>query len=134
MEEAGFDDRGMPAGQEAHKAFEVAPREAQRLLDEGAALIDCRTAEEYETVHLERAQLLPLHELQERLDEVEAEQDEPLLVICHHGIRSRQAALMLQQLGFPRARSIFGGIDLWSQSVDPSVPRYVRGAAGCRIV
>ena len=43
---------------------------------------------------------------------------------CHHGMRSRQAASFLRQVGFPQARSLAGGIDRWSLAVDPKVARY----------
>ena len=47
-----------------------------------------------------------------------------LVVHCHHGPRSSQAVMFLRGNGFERARNLTGGIDAWSQIVDPSVPRY----------
>ena len=87
------------------------------------------------------SKLIPLHELELRIDEIEEalddrglERDAPFAVLCHHGHRSLRAALLLQQLGFTGARSVFGGIDLWASDVDPSIPRYVREGSKCTIV
>ncbi len=65
---------------------------------------------------------IPLHELEARFDELP--QDKlPLIVYCHHGVRSLHATQFLKYHGFD-ALSLRGGIDLWSQEIDPSVPRY----------
>ena len=50
--------------------------------------------------------------------------DQPIAVLCHHGGRSMQVAMFLQQQGFTRLVNVAGGIDAWSRQVDPSVPRY----------
>ena len=50
--------------------------------------------------------------------------DLPLAFLCHHGNSSRQAAEHFRQLGFHELYNVEGGIDAWSQEVDPSVPRY----------
>jgi rhodanese-related sulfurtransferase len=43
---------------------------------------------------------------------------------CHVGARSAQAAVWMKASGWPRVRSLAGGIDAWSERVDPEVPRY----------
>ena len=50
--------------------------------------------------------------------------DQETVVVCHHGIRSAQVAMYLARLGFERVSNLSGGIDLWSATVDPAVPRY----------
>lgn len=50
--------------------------------------------------------------------------DRHLLVYCHHGMRSLRVTQFLRQAGLDKVQSIRGGIDAWSVSVDPSVPRY----------
>ena len=48
-----------------------------------------------------------------------------MLFQCHHGIRSQSAAeYFLREQGFSNLYNLRGGIDAWSQLVDPSVPRY----------
>jgi rhodanese-related sulfurtransferase len=50
--------------------------------------------------------------------------DRDVVVYCHVGARSAQAAIWLKANGWPRVRSLAGGIDAWSEEVDPAVPRY----------
>jgi len=57
----------------------------------------------------------------ERLDDLP--RDKPVIVYCHHGVRSRQVAGFLREQGYD-ARSLAGGIDAWSQQIDPACPRY----------
>ena len=85
--------------------------------------------------------LIPLHELEQSLDDVEdaledrgLPKDAPFAVLCHHGQRSLRAALLLQHAGFTGARSVFGGIELWASEVDTTIPRYVRDGSRCTIV
>ncbi len=135
MHEWTLDERGLPMGYRLRSSFEIAPRDARDLLASGACvLIDCRTPEEYACVRIEGAELIPLGEIEQRADEIDADDETPVLVICHHGVRSRRAALALQQLGFPQARSIVGGIDLWAVAIDPCLPRYERTGGGVRVV
>ena len=48
----------------------------------------------------------------------------PVACLCHHGVRSLRVAAYLAQQGFDNVSNITGGIDAWSLSADPSVPRY----------
>lgn len=50
--------------------------------------------------------------------------DHPIACICHHGMRSLQVANYLAQSGFGEVVNLQGGIDAWSQQLDPSVARY----------
>ena len=50
--------------------------------------------------------------------------DTTIITVCHHGVRSLDAAVYLRQQGFTATRSMRGGIDLWSCTVDPNIPRY----------
>lgn len=65
---------------------------------------------------------IPLHELETRYGEIPKDKL-PLIVYCHHGVRSLYATQFLKFHGFD-ALSLRGGIDLWSLEIDPSVPRY----------
>lgn len=96
----------------------LAAREAGRPL----VLVDCRERWEYDLVHLPDSLLIPLGELYTRAEEVPRDGD--VIVYCHHGIRSRRGAAILRHLGVANARSLAGGIDEWSLSIDPSLPRY----------
>ena len=85
-------------------------------------LIDVREAFEYEIARIDGATLIPLGEIAERTDELE--RDQPILVHCHSGQRSAQAVRLLQQRGFSNVYNVEGGIDAWSDYIDPSVPKY----------
>ncbi len=128
-------DKSRPAGYAMRAEYEVSCAEAKRLLDAGEAiLLDCRTDDEWELVHVEGATHLPMHEIERRHDEIEGDKETRVLVMCHHGVRSLKVTLALQQLGFPEARSVVGGIDRWAEVVDPGVARYERGHGGCRLI
>jgi len=87
-------------------------------------LLDCREPLEFELAHIPGARLMPMGEVPGRLQELEPFRNETLIVVCHHGLRSRQVAAWLRQQGFAAARSLTGGIDDWSLRIDPAVPRY----------
>ncbi len=86
--------------------------------------LDCREQNEYDQVHIEGTMLLPMSEIQERVGELDEHRDREIVVHCHHGGRSLQVAGWLVQQGFADAKSLAGGIDLWSQVIDPALPRY----------
>ena len=104
-------------------SFEVEAEELKRALDAGEELVvvDVREPWEFQMGHLADAMNLPLSQLGNRIDELNPEHDHVLY--CHHGVRSLRATMALSQRGF-RARSLHGGIDRWSEAIDPSIPRY----------
>ena len=69
---------------------------------------------------------LPMREIPPRLAELQETlgPDHPIACLCHHGMRSLQVANYLAQSGFEAVVNLQGGIDAWSQRLDPSVPRY----------
>ena len=80
--------------------------------------------DEYDLVHLPQATLLPMSQLASRVDELDPYREQEILVLCHHGMRSLRAAQRALEMGFTDVHNVVGGIDAWSQTVDPSVPRY----------
>ena len=102
----------------------MSPHELKRKMDAGEPfeLIDVREPFEYEIARIDGATLIPLGEIFERLDELSGEQ--PIVVHCHSGKRSAQAARLLQQRGFANVYNLEGGIDAWSDQIDPNVPKY----------
>jgi rhodanese-related sulfurtransferase len=83
--------------------------------------LDCREPHEYEVARIDGATLIPMSEIQRRLGEIP--KDRPVVVYCHHGMRSMNVTIWLRSNAV-EARSLAGGIDRWSAEVDPSVPRY----------
>ncbi len=85
-------------------------------------LLDVREADEWQYCRIGGATHIPLGELERRADELDP--SGVIVVYCHHGVRSRHAGELLLKRGFPRVVSLTGGIDAWSERVDPAVPRY----------
>jgi rhodanese-related sulfurtransferase len=85
-------------------------------------LLDVRRHDEVATATLPGAVHIPIEEIEERVDELDA--DAETVVYCHHGVRSLSVTVFLRNRGFRDVTSLAGGIDLWSQRIDPSVPRY----------
>lgn len=90
--------------------------------DQPLLLLDVREPWEFELARIEGSQLLPLGQVPARLDELDPARE--TVVICHHGVRSMQAAFFLQSRGFKDVINLAGGIDAWSREVDPKVPVY----------
>jgi rhodanese-related sulfurtransferase len=69
---------------------------------------------------------IPMREIPARLAELRDAYgtDHPIACLCHHGMRSQQVANYLAQSGFGKVVNLQGGINAWSQQVDPSVPLY----------
>ncbi len=107
-------------------ARQITPRElALRIAnDQPVYLLDVRRPEEHALAALPGSVLIPLNELPARAEEVRPAEGAVLVVYCHHGVRSLSAATVLERLGFRDVASLAGGIDAWSCSVDPTVPRY----------
>lgn len=120
---AGF--CGVPAETHAGPA-EVSAAEVKARLDQGERLLllDVRNADEVEAARIAGSHWIPLPELPKRLEELAAWRDAPVVVHCHHGPRSARACELLLAAGFEDVSNLVGGIEAWSLTVDPSVPRY----------
>jgi adenylyltransferase/sulfurtransferase len=105
---------------------EIHPLELKARLDAGEdlLLIDVREPFETELAAIENARPIPLGELGDRLAELEAYRDRPIVVHCHHGGRSRSACELLLTRGFEKVENLATGIEGWSLQVDPHVARY----------
>lgn len=84
-------------------------------------LLDVRRDDERELADI-GGEHIPLHELEARFKELDPNK-RPWVVYCHHGVRSLYATQFLKLHGYD-ALSLRGGIEEWSQAIDPSVPRY----------
>jgi rhodanese-related sulfurtransferase len=98
---------------------EVSRDEAQKLIDEGAQLIDVRVDHEWEAGHIEGAAHLPLAELSERTGEID--KDRPVVLYCRGGNRSTMAAAALADAGYDAAK-LSEGIVGWDQAGLPLAP------------
>jgi monothiol glutaredoxin len=102
---------------------EIGPKELKSLLDSGKVthLYDVRTPKEREVAQIAGATLLD----DQVMAAIEAlPKDTPIAFHCHHGGRSRGAAEHFVKQGFKTVYNLAGGIDAWSQQIDPSIKRY----------
>jgi monothiol glutaredoxin len=108
---------------EPPKVKQITPTELKSRMDQGARfeLFDVRTPKERAIASIQGAILLD-EAAQKRLEELP--RDTPLVFHCHHGGRSQAAAEHFLGKGFTDVSNLRGGIDAWSQGVDPKVPRY----------
>ena len=106
--------------------IQITPGEVKQRLDAGekVRLLDVREMFEYRQAHIEGSELIPMRAVRQALPSFEAAET-PLIVFCHHGMRSLQVVNWLREQGVERCSSMEGGIDRWSLEIDPSVPRYV---------
>lgn len=94
---------------------EMNPEEAQTYMQatEGLQLLDVREPFEYQRAHIEGVTLIPLGELQERFQELDA--DKPVLCICAGGVRSEKAAMFLGASGFGDVTNMVEGMKGWQR-------------------
>jgi len=106
--------------------LEITPEAVKAKLDAGEKLhlIDVREDQELAICSLPGAEHIPMMSLFLGLKKTAAAQDTPVVVICHHGIRSLEATQFLKMQGFEDVKSMSGGVDEWARKVDPTLPRY----------
>ena len=102
----------------------ITPRDLASRLSEATppVLLDVREPHEFAITALPGAVLIPLGDLPARIGELDPTAS--TVVYCHLGVRSRTALSILHSAGFLDARHLAGGVDAWSRTVDPSLPRY----------
>ena len=106
--------------------IENTPQEVKDLIDNSKnqpLILDVREQWEYDICHIENSVHIPMGKIAEMSGKLET--DRAIIVVCHHGIRSRMVAKYLVTKGFADVINLTGGIDAWSSNVDPSVPKYV---------
>jgi rhodanese-related sulfurtransferase len=104
------------------KPLSVTELNQKRQQNQALFLLDVREPNEYQYAHIADSVLIPLRQIPNRLTDLNL--DDEIVVVCHHGMRSQQAAQYLVQQGFKNVSNLTGGIDAWSCTCDSSVPRY----------
>ena len=101
----------------------IQAEELKKRLDAGENLflLDVREENEFEISNI-GGHLIPLPELLERVDELDASRE--IVALCKMGTRSAKAVQLLNKVGFPHVRSLTGGIHAWSDRVDPTIRKY----------
>ncbi|MBV8834560.1 MAG: molybdopterin-synthase adenylyltransferase MoeB [Acidobacteriaceae bacterium] len=110
--------------QSAPAGDQIDPTEVKGKLDRGDkfVFIDVREPHEYQIARIPGAKLIPLGELPKHLNELDPSAE--FVAHCKSGVRSQKAVDLMKQNGFKNVRNMTGGILLWSDKVDPTVPKY----------
>ena len=105
--------------------MEISATQARELLarEPRPRLVDCREDDEWRICRIAGAELMPTSRFGAELSRL-ADLEEPVIVYCHHGMRSMRVAHFLRQKGFTRAQSMAGGIDTWACEIEPGMARY----------
>lgn len=116
--------RHIEQSEELNKKILISPEDLRARLagPQPPRLLDVRTPEEFETARIEGGRLIDEALGQEIMERWPKEV--PIVLYCHVGDRSLDAASYLIGHGFSDVRSLAGGIDAWSERIDPRVPRY----------
>ena len=94
-------------------------------LDSGSSrtvLVDVREPWEFNICAIDNSQLIPMGQIASRIEQLN--KDDEIVVICHHGIRSRAVAHYLEQQGFSDVINLTGGVEAWAREVDLDMPTY----------
>ena len=89
-------------------------------------LLDVREPWEFEYCHIDGSILIPMGELASELESLQDEIDHEreIIMICHHGIRSRQMGYYMEQAGYKNITNLDGGVEAWAVDVEPTMKRY----------
>ena len=104
---------------------EISPEKVKMILDsihQSTLFVDVREPWEFDMAHLPGSVLLQ----EDNMDTVfrSAKKSEMVILVCHHGVRSLNAALFFRQNGIKQAYSLAGGLERYALAVDSSIPRY----------
>lgn len=104
--------------------FEIDVEDLDRWTKEGASpkILDVREPWEVAICSFKGSINIPMRELPGNLERLPDNED--LVVICHHGVRSLHVMSWLRNMGFQRATSLRGGIKAWAQRIDPTMNTY----------
>lgn len=106
--------------------IEIDAADVKARLDRGEKvhLVDVREPMELAICRIEGAEHIPMMQIFLGTKAPSAGPEDEIVLLCHHGMRSFEAASFLRGKGFPRARSLSGGIDAWAARIDPKLKRY----------
>tara|TARA_B100001971_G_C18267890_1_gene595796 strand:+ start:9588 stop:9920 length:333 start_codon:yes stop_codon:yes gene_type:complete len=106
--------------------LQLTPSETKEFIsDNDALLLDVRTPEEFAIVnlsHIGNHLHLPMDALSQNLAQID--KDKKIVIYCHHGVRSLHVQHFLLQNGYDQVYNLIGGIDAWTNEVEPELTRY----------
>ena len=103
---------------------EISANQLNELIKKGynIRILDVREPIELDICHLESAENIPVNLIQECIDKISKET--PTVVICHHGVRSRNVIHYLEVKGYQNLINLEGGIHSWAEDIDPNMTKY----------
>lgn len=90
--------------------------EAVRVFNDGAYMLDVRTAGEFKDGYIGEATNISVTELASKMGQLPADKEAPILVYCQTGARSSRAAGMLAKNGYTNVYNLAGGIMAWKNA------------------
>lgn len=90
--------------------------ETEKLIRDGALVVDVREGREYASGRIPRARHIPLRDIGSRLGDLERERDRAIVVSCRSGKRSAAACVYLCRQGFARVYNLKGGMNAWARA------------------
>ena len=103
---------------------EKTPLEVKEMIDSNpmVKVIDVREQWEFDKCHIENSVHIPMGKIPDSINHFEDSNE--YVIVCHHGIRSRTVALYLEKNGVDNLYNLTGGLDKWSDDVDPNLEKY----------
>ncbi len=100
------------------------PLDLKAYLDNGEQplLLDVREPWEFQICHVAGSRLVPMRKIGQQIGTLSPSQE--TVLICHHGIRSRQVGYFLENAGFTHLINLTGGVQAWAQDIDLNMPTY----------
>lgn len=104
---------------------EISPAQfaAMRQADGNTVLLDVREPWEISTASIPGSLNIAMGDIPSQAHAA-LDPDQPVIVLCHHGMRSLSVTMWLRREGFDKAQSLAGGIDQYSREIDPGIPLY----------
>jgi len=108
---------------------EITVQEFKKKIDNNESnlfLLDVREPfEQYQSkIDFEYSKLIPVGELQSRVNELKGHQEKEIVCLCRSGSRSAYACMILEREGFSNVKNLKGGINEWARKIDTSLPVY----------
>lgn len=100
---------------------DVEATEAVKLINNGAVVVDLRSAEAFGRGHIVNARNVPADEIESRLSSLGVDKSKPIVAVCDAGVSSRRTVATLRQKGFDSVFSLKQGMTGWTQAGLPVV-------------
>lgn len=104
--------------------YDIGVHQLAEMQNDGTphAVLDIREPEELTVCIIDGSLTIPMQQVPNELEGLPRE--EPLVIVCHHGMRSAMVTDFLRKNGFLNAWNLAGGIDAWARYIEPDMPRY----------